>query len=103
VDIPAEASVMVRFAAANRDPDKFADPEVFDIERVNAADHLAFGFGNHFCVGASLARAELRTAFTALLGRLDDIELAKPLDPLAHEFSFFLRPLKELPIRFTAR
>lgn len=103
VDIPDNASVMMRFAAANRDPDKFDDPGVFDIERENASDHVAFGWGNHFCVGAWLARAELRIAFTAILDRLDDIELARPLDELPHEFSFFLRPLKELPIRFRTR
>jgi len=100
-DIPADASVMVRYAAANRDETKFDNPDVFDIERENASDHIAFGWGNHFCVGAWLARAELRAAFTALLDRLDHIELAGPLDELPHEFSFFLRPLKELPIKFT--
>lgn len=101
-EIPQGAAVMVRYAAANRDPAKFDDPDTFDIERPDAKDHLAFGWGNHFCVGAWLARAELRCAFTALLDRLDDIELARPLDDLPHEFSFMLRPLKELPIRFAA-
>jgi len=102
-EIPEHSSVMVRYAAANRDPAKFADPDVFDIERDNAKEHVAFGWGNHFCVGAWLARAELRIAFGALLDRLDDIQLARPLEELPHEFSFFLRPLKELPIRFSAR
>ena len=102
-EIPAEGAVMVRYAAANRDPERFDQPARFDIERANARDHLAFGWGTHFCVGAQLARAELRAAFRALLDRLDDIELARPLDPLPHEFSFFLRPMKELPIRFTAK
>ena len=99
-DIPAAASVMVRYAAANRDQARFADPDRFDIERENAREHLAFGGGNHFCVGAQLARAELRAAFRALLARLDHIEVDGELDPLPHEFSFFLRPMKELPIRF---
>lgn len=101
VDIPDDAAVMVRYAAANRDPEKFEDPDVFDIERENASDHIAFGWGNHFCVGAWLARAELRIAFEAILDRLDDIALARPLDEIPHEFSFMLRPLKELPISFT--
>ncbi len=103
VDLEAEQSVMVRYAAANHDPARFPEPEVFDIERANARDHVAFGWGTHFCVGAHLARAELRSAFAALLDRLDHVELARPLDPIPHEFSFFLRPMKELPIRFTAR
>ncbi len=101
-DIPQGAAVMVRYAAANRDAAKFENPATFNIERPNAKDHVAFGWGNHFCVGAWLARAELRCAFTALLDRLDEIELARPLDDLPHEFSFMLRPLKELPIRFRA-
>ena len=101
-EIPQGAAVMVRYAAANRDPAKFDDADTFDIERRNAKEHIAFGWGNHFCVGAWLARAELRCAFTALLDRLDDIELSRPLDELPHEFSFMLRPLKELPIRFAA-
>ena len=75
----------------------------FDIERTNASEHVAFGFGNHFCVGAWLARTELRTAFTVLLDRLDDIRLARPLDDVAHHYSFFLHALRELPIRFRAR
>lgn len=99
-DIPDGSSVMLRYAAANRDPSKFENPDVFDIERPNAKEHVAFGWGNHFCIGAWLARAELRHAFTAILDRLDDIQLARPLDELPHEFSFFLRPLKELPITF---
>lgn len=101
-DIPADASVHVRYASANRDETHFDDPDVFDIERANANEHIAFGFGNHFCVGAWLARTELRLGFGALLDRLDDIELARPLDNPPHEFSFFLRAMKELPLRFTA-
>lgn len=103
VDIEEGASVMVRYASANRDPMRFEKPDVFDIERANANEHMAFGFGNHFCIGAWLARTELRIAFSAILERMDDIELARPLDDQIHEFSFFLRPMKELPIRFSAR
>jgi cytochrome P450 len=101
--IPERAAVMVRFAAANRDPEKFERPDEFDITRPNANEHIAFGFGNHFCIGAWLARTELRIAFAAILDRLDDIELSRPLDGVPHEFSYFLRPMKELPIRFRVR
>ncbi len=100
VDIPEDAQVMARYAAANRDATVFEDPAVFDITRDNANHHVAFGVGNHFCIGAALARAELQSAFGALLDRLDDIELAEPLDAQPHEFSFFLRPLKRLPLTF---
>ncbi|MFM7536784.1 MAG: cytochrome P450 [Acidimicrobiales bacterium] len=98
--LPADAAVMPRFAAANRDPAVFTEPDVFDIERPNANQHVAFGLGPHYCIGASLARAQLNAAFNAILTRLDDIRLAEPLDEQPHQPSFFLRPLKRLPIVF---
>jgi len=103
VPIPAEASVMVRYGAANRDPRAFEEPDHFDITRADAKNHLAFGFGPHFCVGAALARQEMLTSFTILLERLDHIELAEPLPTPVHLSSFILRSMKHLPVRFTAR
>jgi cytochrome P450 len=103
VDMPAGATVMMRFAAANRDPRVFDEPDRFDVTRDNARNHAAFGFGNHFCVGAALARQEMASAFTALLDRLDRIELDGDLPSPLHEPSIFLRPMKQLPVRFTAR
>ena len=91
---------MTRYAAANRDPAKFECPHKFDIDRNNKA-HLAFGNGPHFCVGRALARRELNMAFTALLCRMNDIELARPLPDIIHIPHVLLRPMKELPIRFT--
>ena len=73
--IPEGAPVMPRFASANRDSEVFDDPDTFDIERDNVNQHVAFGLGNHFCLGASLARAELLAAFEAILERMDDIHL----------------------------
>jgi cytochrome P450 len=69
VEIPAGSLCMLRFAAANRDPSQFPDPDRFDIARANARDHLAFGLGIHHCIGASLARKELLVAFQVLLER----------------------------------
>ena len=103
VEIPEGASVMVRYGCANRDPSVFEDPDTFDITRADARNHVAFGFGNHFCVGAALARQEMLTGFSTILARLDHIELAEPLPSPAHDASFFLRPMKQLPLRFTAR
>jgi cytochrome P450 len=102
VEIPAEASVMVRYGAANRDPRAFEEPDQFDITRVGAKNHLAFGFGPHFCVGAALARQEMLTSFAILLERLHHIELAEPLPKPVHLSSFILRSMKRLPLRFTA-
>ncbi len=101
VEIPADASVMVRFGAANRDPLVFDDPRRFDITRDNANQHVAFGLGAHFCLGAALARQEMMSAFRILLERTSWIELDGELPSPLHEPSFFLRPMKALPIRFT--
>jgi cytochrome P450 len=103
VDIPANKAVMMRYGAANRDPRVFDAPDRFDITRHNARNHTAFGFGNHFCVGAALARQEMITVFTIVLDRLDNFELAEPLPSPLHEPSIFLRPMKRLPLRFTAK
>lgn len=100
--IPKDAMVIVRYGAANHDPAKFDCPHVFDVERRNAAAHLAFGNGAHFCVGRLLAKQELLTGFTILLDRLEDIELARPLPDPPHYPSLLLHPMKELPIRFRA-
>jgi len=102
-EIPEGAAVMPRFAAANRDAAVFPEPGRFDITRPNASSHLAFGVGSHYCIGAALARRELHLSFTALLERLDDIELEGRMPEPAHEMSFFLRPLKALPITFRAK
>jgi len=101
--IPEGASVMVRYGSANHDPRGFEDPERFDVAREDARNHLAFGLGPHYCVGAALARQEMLSSFTILLDRLSDIELAQPVATPAHSPSIFLRPLRELHLRFTAR
>lgn len=66
VEIPADAVIMTAFGGGNRDPRKFPDPDTFDIRR-GSADHLTFGHGIHFCLGASLARNEARLAIRALI------------------------------------
>lgn len=101
VEIPQDASVMVRYGAANHDPRVFDEPNKFDLTRENARNHVAFGFGNHFCIGAALARQEMRSTFSILLDRFDNIELAGPLPTPNHDPSFFLRPMKVLPLRLT--
>jgi cytochrome P450 len=101
--IPAGSLVIARYGAANRDPSAFEEPDRFDITRSDGSGHLAFGLGNHFCLGAALARQEMRSSFTAILERMDDIELDGDLpDPVHHPSMFFL-PMKTLPLRFSAR
>lgn len=103
VAVPAGASVMIRFGAANRDPRVFADPDRFDLDRPNAAHHVAFGLGVHFCLGAALARQEMLSALGILLERTTNIQLDGPMPSPMHDPSFFLRPMKSLPLRFAPR
>lgn len=92
-------AVMAIMAAANRDPDRFPDPDRLDLERVDNR-HLAFGWAAHFCFGAPLARLEARIAFGALLRRLDAIAL--DCDSIAWRTNSGLRGMIALPIRFSA-
>jgi cytochrome P450 len=101
IDVPEAHSVMVRYGMANRDPAAFDQPDRFDITRPDANQHIAFGLGAHFCLGAALARQELQSAFRQLIERTTWIELDGELPTPSHEPSFILRPMKALPIRFT--
>jgi cytochrome P450 len=102
VAIPKGAMVQLRYAAANRDPAKFPDPDRFDIARDNARVHLAFGKGIHMCVGNMLSRKEMALAFTELLKRLTDFRLADGFEPV-WPANILLRGLTTLPIRFRRR
>ena len=99
VPIPAGSHLMLIYAAGNRDERMFADAQTPDPSRPNAMRHLAFGHGEHFCLGAALARAEGRIAIETLLQRLDDIAIA-PNTTLDYEPSYVLHGLKELPLTF---
>ncbi len=98
VAIPQGAMVMLRYAAADRDEEVFPDPDRFDIERANASEHLAFGHGIHFCIGAQLAKAELVNAFQLLSERLRSIRIPADAPPLEHTPNILLRGLKSLPL-----
>jgi len=79
--IPAFEKVGLSLLGANRDPDAFRDPDVFDIRRADGARHLAFGHGIHFCLGAGLGRLEGRVMFARLAEQLPTLRLAE--DPRA--------------------
>jgi cytochrome P450 family 142 subfamily A polypeptide 1 len=91
--------VMLFYPSANRDDAVFSEPDVLDIRR-RPNPHLAFGFGPHFCLGASLARLELRAMFREVIARLPDLELATT-DALASRPSNFVSGLESMPVRFT--
>ncbi|HVA78456.1 MAG TPA: cytochrome P450 [Candidatus Binataceae bacterium] len=94
-EIPAGSIVVVVIAAANRDPAQFPDPERFDITR-DPNDHLAFGEGIHFCIGAPLARMEANIAFSAMFERFARLRLRDPDAKLNYKGSYFLRGLDSL-------
>lgn len=90
--------LILMYPAANRDPRVFTDPDTLDVQR-NPNPHLAFGFGPHFCMGASLARMELRVMFGELLRRLPDLHLAG--DPMPRRASNFISGPEAMPVAFT--
>ena len=94
--IAAGDKVVIYYPSANRDERVFTDPHRFDVRRT-PNDHLAFGIGPHFCLGASLARLQLRTMFTELITRLTNIEIGEPV----RLESSFISGIRQLPIRFS--
>ncbi|MDH3994387.1 MAG: cytochrome P450, partial [Gammaproteobacteria bacterium] len=103
VAIPRGALLQLRYAAANRDERVFDNPDSMDVCRKNADDHIAFGYGIHFCPGAFLGRKEMKVAFARLLQRLTNIRLAEGKNDLTHWPNMVLRGLKELHITFDRR
>jgi cytochrome P450 len=99
VAIPKGSMVHIRFAAANRDPEIFADPDAINLDRSNAGAHMAFSQGEHHCLGAPLARLELQIAFDELIRQFQSFELI-PQTVLQHLPGLALRTLKALPIRY---
>jgi cytochrome P450 len=97
VELPAAAQVLVALGSANRDERRFAEPDSFQLDR-QPEDHMAFGFGRHFCVGAHLARLEAHTAVRTLLHRLPDLRLADDAEPRIVGLAF--RSPTALPVAF---
>ncbi len=98
VEIPAGSRVAVAYAAANRDPREFADPDEFSLDR-DLKQHLAFGYGIHYCLGAPLARLEARVALERLIARF--AKVAPGDSPGRRVPSSILRGFSSLPLRFS--
>ena len=98
VNIKAGDWLYLSYLAGNLDPAVFDDPLTFDVKRPNAAKHIAFGYGIHFCLGAQLARMELRSLFGHLIPRLQSLELAG--EPQTAKTTF-VGGHKTVPIRYT--
>jgi len=91
--------VVIYYGSANRDERAFERADEFDVGR-SPNPHVGFGIGNHFCLGANLARAEMRIMLEEILERIPDFELAGPVEQL---HSNFIHGIKRMPIRFTPR
>lgn len=98
VEIPAGARVSVLIAAANRDPERFTDPDRFDITR-NGSAPMSYGLGIHFCLGWRLANLQAEIVFPAMLDRFTDLQITEPLRPRAR---VAFPQIEALPIRFRA-
>ncbi len=99
VSIPAGALVLLSTDSAGHDESVFPDPDRFVIDRPNAAEHLVFGYGIHFCVGAALARLQLRTALEVLGHRLPRLRLV-PGQAVAYRRSIVGRGLSSLAVEW---
>ncbi|MEM9176441.1 MAG: cytochrome P450, partial [Myxococcota bacterium] len=97
VPIKQGEKILMMYGSANRDENQFEDPEAFDIDR--KPQHVAFGIGNHFCLGANLARMELRVALEELLRRLPDMEYAKGGPELGE--SALVRSVQHMYVKYT--
>ena len=97
--IKANESMCLLYPSANRDEDIFDEPDQFRIDR-NPNPHVGFGIGEHFCLGAHLARLELRVIFEELATRLESVELAGPVERMR---SSFLGGVKRMPLRYRLR
>jgi cytochrome P450 len=98
--IPLGNIVFVALHSANRDPAVFRDPDRFDITREDAAKHLGFGNGIHYCLGAPLARMEGAIALNALVQRFPKMDLAVPVNSLEWNPSILLHGMTKMPVKY---
>jgi cytochrome P450 len=101
--LPALAQVCILFASANDDDTQFPCPRVLDVTRPNINKHLTFGAGIHLCIGAALARMEIKVAAQEIIKRLDNIRLAIPAEELTYLPTLATQTLERLPLSFSRR
>ena len=100
VELPEGARLMLMWGAGNRDPQAFECPADLDLARDRPKQHLAFGIGPHFCIGAPLARLEAKIAVEELLARASSVQLAADEKPRHHP-SLFVRRFETLRLQLT--
>jgi len=97
--IHAGDGIVLAGEAANRDGDRFPDPDRLDVHR-DARGHVAFGFGVHACLGQPLARVELQVVYGTLYRRIPDLRLAVPLEQIPFKHDSNIYGVHELPVTF---
>ena len=98
--VPKGSRIMLRWAAANRDPARFECPHEIDLERRNAMTHMAFGAGIHRCLGANLAKEELVQTFALLPTKIEQLSFPAGKNDFSHHPNMLLRGLKSLHLNF---
>jgi cytochrome P450 len=101
--LPKNAHMLVLYASGNADEAQFECPQSFDTTRGNLGSHVAFGVGIHRCIGASLARMEIKVAARELIKRLDNLKLTIPLSEVKYQPTVATRSIESLPLTFTRR
>lgn len=101
--LPKGAHLLVLYASGNDDETQFACPRNFDLTRSNLARHVAFGVGVHRCIGASLARMEIKVAARELVRRIGDIKLAVPVEQVTHLPTVATHTIEKLPLILSQR
>jgi cytochrome P450 len=101
--LPAHAHLLILYASGNDDETVFACPRDFDLNRPNLGKHVAFGVGVHRCIGASLARMEIKVAAREVVRRITDIRLAAPVEQLRYLPTVATHTLAELPLTLKRR
>lgn len=101
--LPSGAHLLVMYASGNDDETQFACPREFDVNRANVGKHVAFGVGVHRCVGASLARMEIKVAAREIVRRFTDIRLAVPAEEITYLPTVATRSIEKLPLTLKRR
>jgi cytochrome P450 len=99
--LPKDAHILVLYASGNDDESVFECPRHFDLNRSNLGKHVAFGVGVHRCIGAALARMEIKVAAREVVRRLGDLKLAVPVDEIHYLPTVATHTIKELPLTLT--
>jgi cytochrome P450 len=101
--LPAGAHLLLLYGSANDDDKEFSCPRTFDVNRTNLGRHVAFGTGVHRCIGAPLARMEIKVAAREIIKRLDHIKLAVPLEEISYLPTIATHSIRSLPLTFSRR